>query len=52
MSVARLRYPMMSVKKDNYEAILTACYLHDKYENEKLGTIIDVITVNGQNVQT
>ena len=35
MSVARLRYPMMSVKKDNYEAILTACYLHDKYENEK-----------------
>ena len=35
MSVARLRYPMMSVKKYNYEAILTACYLHDKYENEK-----------------
>jgi hypothetical protein len=25
----------MNVKKDNYEAILTACYLHDRYENEK-----------------
>ena len=35
MTVARLRYPMMNVKKDNYEAILTACYLHDRYENEK-----------------
>jgi len=35
MTVARLRYPMMNIKKDNYETILTACYLHDRHENEK-----------------
>tara|TARA_Y100001951_G_C11279679_1_gene264450 strand:- start:812 stop:1216 length:405 start_codon:yes stop_codon:yes gene_type:complete len=35
LSVAKLRYPMMSINKKNYEVILTACYLHDKYKAEQ-----------------
>ena len=35
MNVVKMRYPMMSVRDDNYEAILAACYLHDKHAHEK-----------------
>tara|TARA_R110000744_G_scaffold336979_1_gene442249 strand:- start:205 stop:609 length:405 start_codon:yes stop_codon:yes gene_type:complete len=34
MSIARLRYPMMKVDKNNFEVILSACYLHDKFKAE------------------
>ena len=32
IDIVKLKYPMMPVKPDNYEAILTACYLHDRAE--------------------
>ena len=37
INVARFRYPLMPIKPDNYEAILAACYLHDKEKNESIG---------------
>ena len=35
INVVKMRYPMMSVRDDSYEAILSACYLHDKHAHEK-----------------
>ena len=35
VSIVKLKYPMMSVRPDNYEAILAACYLHDREERAK-----------------
>tara|TARA_R100000808_G_C2056077_1_gene89527 strand:+ start:174 stop:581 length:408 start_codon:yes stop_codon:yes gene_type:complete len=32
INVVKLRYPMMSVRPDNYEPILMACYLRDRTE--------------------
>ena len=40
MNVVKYRYPMLPVKKDNYEAVLAACYLHDKHENESVGAFV------------
>ena len=37
INVARFRYPLMPIKPDNYEAILAACYLRDKHNNETVG---------------
>ena len=37
INVARFRYPLMPIKPNNYEAILAACYLHDKEKNESIG---------------
>ena len=34
LSIAKLRYPMMRVNEKNYEVILVACYLHDKFKAE------------------
>tara|TARA_R100000995_G_C3408786_1_gene88357 strand:+ start:116 stop:520 length:405 start_codon:yes stop_codon:yes gene_type:complete len=34
MSIAKLRYPMMKVDENNFEVILSACYLHDKFKAE------------------
>ena len=34
LTIAKLRYPMMKVDEENYEVILVACYLHDKFKAE------------------
>lgn len=34
ISIAKLRYPMMKVDEKNFEVILSACYLHDKFKAE------------------
>ena len=34
INIAKLRYPMMKVDEKNFEVILSACYLHDKFKAE------------------
>ncbi len=40
MDVVKYRYPMIPVRRDNYEPILAACYLHDKDTNESVGAFV------------